>query len=266
MSSPDLESLRFHHDAIRAEYRRQAPRWGKTTIGDDLNWVVSRIELAPQCGVLDVAAGTGLFSQAVASRVNHVTAIDITPEMLQHGRSQAQQNGFHNITFQSGAAEDLPFPENSFDAVITRFSVHHFYTPGRAFKEMSRVCRTGGSVVVVDLVADEDPAIAERHNELERVADPTHTRILPPGEFQKEIVQSGLAIAEYLSREVEMTFDSWQSQVPADSEVRLKIRRALEAEISGGSPTGMRPFERDGALRFRHTWGIVIAKKLPLSQ
>jgi hypothetical protein len=68
---------------------------------------------------------------------------------------------------------------------------------------------------------------------------------------------------EYLSREVEMTFDSWQSQLPADSEVRLKIRRSLEAEMSGGLPTGMRPLERDGALTFWHTWGIVTAKKLP---
>lgn len=263
MSSHDPDSLRFHHDAIREEYRQQAPRWGKATIGDDLKWVVSRMELAPKFGVLDVAAGTGLFSQAVASRVNHVTAIDLTPEMLQHGRSLARQNGFHNITFQLGAAEDLPFPENSFDVVISRYSVHHFYAPNRAFKEMSRVCRTGGSVVVVDIVANEDRVIAARQDELERLADPTHTRILPPSEFQKGIVQSGLAITEYLSREVEMTFDSWQSQIPPDSEVRLKIRQSLEVEMSGGLPTGMRPFERDGALRFWHTWGIVIAKKLP---
>jgi ubiquinone/menaquinone biosynthesis C-methylase UbiE len=261
MSSHDLDSLRFHHDAIRAEYRQQAPRWGKATIGEDLKWVVSQMELMPQFSVLDVAAGTGLFSQAVASRVRHVTAIDITPEMLQHGRSLAQQNGFHNIAFQLGAAEDLPFPANAFDVVISRYSVHHFYAPNRAFKEMSRVCRTGGSVVVVDIVAAEDPVIAARHNDLERLADPTHTRILPSSEFQKEIGQSDLVITEYLSREVEMPFDSWQSQIPSDSEVRLKIKRALEDEMSGGLPTGMHPFEKHGALRFWHTWGIVTAKK-----
>ena len=65
----------------------------------------------------------------------------------------------------------------------------------------------------------------------------------------------------YLSRDVPMSFDLWQAHVPADSEARATVRRALEEELAGGDQTGMRPFMRDGALCFMHVWGLLLAGK-----
>src|SRR5690242_1054452 len=107
-----LDSIRSQHDAIREEYRVQAPKWAVAAIGQHLEWVVDQIDLKPDQEALDVAAGTGLFSLAISSRVAHVSAVDITPEMIEAGRKKAAENGATNITFQLGAAESLPFPSD----------------------------------------------------------------------------------------------------------------------------------------------------------
>ena len=261
MSDHRLDALTQQHQAIREEYKHQAAFWGKAAVSAHLTWVAQQLELAPHLAVLDVAAGTGLFSQAIAAHVARITALDITPEMLEQGRVQARQNEVSNITFQQGAAEDLPFPRDSFDLVMTRYTVHHFLHPTAVLKEMTRVCRAGGTVVVVDMVASEDPEIAARQNHLERLADPTHTKMLSPSVLIACFAEAQLHLDKHLSHDVEMTFDQWQSHMPADAEARQVIRRALEDEIAGAGETGFRPFLADGTLKFVHTWGVVIGRK-----
>lgn len=145
--------------------------------------------------------------------------------------------------------------------VVTRYSVHHFREPALALREMARVCRADGQLVLVDMVADDDPRVANRHNELERTADRTHTAILSPQRLIAEVVDAGFALERYLSREVDMVFDAWQPQLAPESGERQVIRGALEDELAGRGESGMRPIVRDGVLLFRHTWGIVIARR-----
>ena len=259
----DVQSGAFsrQHQAIQQEYRQQAPRWGKMEIGEHLRWVVEQLPLSPQSEVVDIAAGTGLFGRAVAAGVARVTAVDITPEMIEQGRQRAQQDGILNMEWQQGEAEALPFADERFDFAITRYSIHHFVDPAAVLKEMGRVCRPGGLVVAVDMVSDEDPLVAARHDALETVIDSTHTSILSPSRMVQAAADAGLTVRAYLSRDVPMNFDLWQAHIPADSEVRLTVRRALEAELAGGDKTGMRPYVRDGALWFMHVWGVLLAGK-----
>jgi SAM-dependent methyltransferase len=255
------EDLSKQHRAILQEYRQQAPRWGKLEITEHLRWVVDQLPLSPQCEVVDVAAGTGLFGRALAASVASVTAVDITPEMIEQGRMRVQQDGILNMVWQQGTGEKLPFPDERFDLAITRYSVHHFVDPALVLKEMGRVCRSGGMVVAVDMVSDEDRLIADRHDALERLLDPTHTSILSPSRFVLAAASGGLIVQAYLSRNVPMNFEQWQAHIPPNSESRRAVRRALEAELAGGERTGMNPFMRDGALWFVHIWGVMLAGK-----
>lgn len=261
MTDVQTGALNRQHRAIQQEYRQQAPRWGKLEIGEHLRWVVDQLPLTPQSEVVDIAAGTGLFGRAVAGSVARVTAVDITPEMIEQGRQRAQQDGILNMDWQQGLAEALPFADERFDLAITRYSIHHFVDPAAVLKEMGRVCRPGGVVVAVDMVSSEDPAVAARHDALETVIDSTHTSILSPSRLVAAAAQGGLTVQAYMSREVPMNFALWQAHIPAESEIRLTVRRALEAELAGGEPTGMRPFMRDGALWFMHVWGVLLAGK-----
>jgi ubiquinone/menaquinone biosynthesis C-methylase UbiE len=255
------QEITKQHQAILQEYRRQAPRWGELGISEHLRWVVDRLPLSPQCEVLDVAAGTGLFGRAVAAHVARVTAVDITPEMIMQGRARAERDGIANMEWQRGAAEALPFPDECFDLVITRYSAHHFVDPVAVFMEMVRVCRAHGTVAIVDIVSDEQPAIAARHDVLETLIDSTHTHVLSPSRLFEAAAKAGLTVQAYLSRDVPMNFEQWQAHVPQDAEARRAVRRALEEELAGAQQTGMRPFLRDGALWFMHVWGYILAGK-----
>lgn len=256
-----VETIDAQHAAIRREYRIQADAWSRRPIDAHLAWVVDHATWDPAWRIVDVAAGTALFARAIAARVASIVAVDLTPEMLTRGRDLARSQGLTNIRFGQGAVERLPLADASFDAVVTRYSVHHFREPALALREMARVCRADGQLVLVDMVADDDPRVANRHNQLERTADRTHTAILSPQRLIAEVVDAGFALERYLSREVDMVFDAWQPQLAPESPARRVIRAALEDELAGRGESGMRPMVRDGVLVFRHTWGIVIARR-----
>jgi ubiquinone/menaquinone biosynthesis C-methylase UbiE len=245
--------------AIREEYRKQAPSWATFDIDEDLRWVVAQIPLSRSLNVLDVAAGTGLFGRALAHAVASVTAVDITPEMIEEGRKRAKADGIDNLRFELGSAEALPFADESFDLVMSRYAIHHFADPKTVLHEMSRVCKTGGLVVNVDMVSDENSAVRAYQNEVERMMDSTHAMMLSPCQLVQATTEAGLTMATYLSRQVRVKFDEWQPHVSADSEAYRAARAALEAELSGGKRTGMQPFIESSDLYFIHVWGVLIS-------
>jgi ubiquinone/menaquinone biosynthesis C-methylase UbiE len=95
--------------------------------------------------VLDVAAGNGNASLAAARRFAKVTSTDYVPELLEQGRRRAEADGLA-IEFQPADAERLPFPDASFDVVLSTFGV--MFTPDqeRAASELLRVVRPGGRI------------------------------------------------------------------------------------------------------------------------
>src|ERR1700757_4333535 len=76
------------------------------------------LDLRSGAQVLDVAAGNGNASLAAARRWCNVTSTDFVPSLLEAGRARAQAEG-HTIRFQEADAENLPFPDASFDAVLS---------------------------------------------------------------------------------------------------------------------------------------------------
>jgi SAM-dependent methyltransferase len=103
------------------------------------------LDLRPGNRVLDVAAGNGNASLAAARRWCDVTSTDYVASLLESGRVRAQAEG-HAIQFQEADAEALPFPDASFDVVMSTFGV--MFTPDqeKAASELSRVCKPGGRI------------------------------------------------------------------------------------------------------------------------
>ncbi|MCP9983219.1 class I SAM-dependent methyltransferase [Actinomadura madurae] len=81
------------------------------------------------------------MSRAIARRVRHVTALDLTPAMLAEGKRAADHTGLMNVTFAHGDATALPYLDRSFTLVVTRFSLHQVADPEAVVKEMVRVSR-----------------------------------------------------------------------------------------------------------------------------
>ena len=84
-----------------------------------LDYTVRKIGLEDTENVLEVAAGTCAMGRAVSPHVRSVTCLDATHEMLRVGMEKSREAGLHSIEFRQGLAEELPFEDSCFDAVMT---------------------------------------------------------------------------------------------------------------------------------------------------
>ena len=103
------------------------------------------VELRPGAAVLDVATGSGNTAIAAARRSCDVTGVDYVPALLERGRERAAAERLR-LTFREGDAEEVPFPDASFDAVLSTFGAMFAPDQERAARELLRVCRPGGRI------------------------------------------------------------------------------------------------------------------------
>src|SRR5258708_914197 len=96
--------------------------------------------------VLDIATGPGEPALTIAGLVGpegKIFGIDVVPEMVAAARREADRLGFGNARFDAAPADNLPFPNETFDAVVSRFGVMFFPDPLKAVREMFRVLKPG---------------------------------------------------------------------------------------------------------------------------
>lgn len=104
--------------------------------------------------ILDIATGSGWMAIVLAKAGYNVTTIDIDDDAIERAKKRAEDEGISipdNLTFQIADAQNLPFPDNSFDAVFSFDSMHHMPDCNKVIKELSRVCAPGGFIMISDL-------------------------------------------------------------------------------------------------------------------
>jgi SAM-dependent methyltransferase len=110
---------------------------------------VERLNLSDGTRVLDVACGTGNLAIPAARTGAAVTGVDIATNLLEQARSRAGAEGVA-VQFDEGDAEQLPYEDRSFDAVISMFGVMFTPRPELAAAELLRVCRPGGTIALAN--------------------------------------------------------------------------------------------------------------------
>ena len=120
---------------------------------DDYPQLVAELEAEPFGDVLDVGCGTGAVVELLHERYPEAryTGLDLTPAMI----DVAQAKGLPNCAFVVGDAEDLPFGDASFDAVISSNSFHHYPNPSAFFAGVARVLRPGGRLILRDYTSND---------------------------------------------------------------------------------------------------------------
>jgi len=147
------------------------------SLGQDRRWrrlAVDALRVGPGDSVLDVAAGTGASSAALARTGATVTGVDLSPGMIAQGRKDHSQ-----VNFVVGDAESLPFPDGSFDAVTTFFGLRTMPDPHRVLDEMFRVTKPGGRIVVCELSTPIWPVLRLAHHVWMGTAMPLIARFSP---------------------------------------------------------------------------------------
>ena len=110
---------------------------------------VNRLAIRPGMRVLDVACGTGNATLPAARKGARVTGVDIAPNLLEQARRKAAAEGLE-VTFDEGDAEQLPYPDAGFDAVLSMFGAMFAPRPEKVVSELARVCRPGGLIAMAN--------------------------------------------------------------------------------------------------------------------
>jgi len=227
-----------HRDQILDQFTRQAVPFATAPgIQDEaaLRLVVEFVGAGSNDVTLDVACGPGIVVCAFAKVVKHATGLDLTPAMLDRARMLQKEKGLTNVTWQLGEAIPLPYPDATFSIVTSRFAFHHFLDPATALAEMARVCRPGGTVMVIDSAPAPDKADA--FNAMEIVRDPSHARAMPLAELERLYARAGLPpprttgyrLEGELEGLIERSFPN-----PGDDETLRRIFRASLADDTLG--------------------------------
>jgi ArsR family transcriptional regulator len=139
-----------------AFFDQQAESWDslRAQLLDQAAGLWALLPLVPRgLSVADIGTGTGGMLPQLAEFAEHIVAVDISKEMLRHARARAKSLGLENVDFVKADLNDLPLESASVDAAFATLVLHHAESPGAALKEMARILRPGGTLVVVDLCA-----------------------------------------------------------------------------------------------------------------
>ena len=255
-----------HNRIIRTEFSKQSARFGDKGLTlssqDLLDWIVDLLPLDKASRVLDVAAGTGILSLAIAPHVREIVAIDITPKMLAHARQEIARNNLANIFLEEGSADQLPHESDCFDLVVSRLAIHHFENPILPLCEMVQVCKPNHAIGIIDLLSPENERLAKAYNDLERLRDPSHTLALSKTQMEKILAEAGIVVEKIVTRDVQVDFQRWVQMTETQPEPVESLRKELMKDIGGSSKTGMRPFLENGSLKFLQVWSVIIGTKI----
>ena len=131
-------------------------RWSRwLSLGQDPRWrrfLVSRVECGAEDSVLDVATGTAAVAiELVRQKGCRVVGVDQSPEMLANAGERIEAAGLSDrITLVEGGAEQLPFPDGSFDALTFTYLIRYVEDPGATLRELARVVRPGGTIAALE--------------------------------------------------------------------------------------------------------------------
>ena len=190
--------------------------------------------------VLDVATGPGEPALTIAELIGpegKVVGTDLVPEMVEAARRESQRRELHNATFEVASADNLPFPDNSFDAVVSRFGVMFFPSPVDSIRGWLRLLKPGGRVAMaVWHFAERNPFHHSVARVVERYVDspppapdsPDAFRFATPGKLQTVLADAGVtAISERLLRFSIQASISVENFWTLRSEMSEKLRTKL---------------------------------------
>lgn len=162
MNGTQQSSSTMDQAAITAAYRRYAPIYDLVfgpVFEPGRRRLVKALNCRPGDEVLEVGVGTGLSLRYYPSHAR-VTGIDLSPHMLARAGMQVRRHGLRNVSLMAMDVQALSFPDASFDKIAALYVASVVPDPAQMMRELERVCRPGGEVMVVNHFTRNDGVIA----------------------------------------------------------------------------------------------------------
>ena len=254
-----------HQDRIINQFTSQAGPFSSAPAikrREDLDLLISITQASKADTVLDVACSPGIVVCAFAAVVGRAVGIDITPAMIEQARRLQAEKKLSNVEWRIGDIASLPFEDASFSVVVSRFAFHHLNNPLQVLREMKRVCKKGGQVLLADTVASPVAQQAAAFDQMERLRDPSHVRLLSLVQMKALFEQAGLPVLKSsfyemkteLKKLLEVSFPN-----PGDANrVRTIVTNAIGKDTLGA--TVQRKGEK---IIFSYPIAVLVAENTP---
>lgn len=223
-----------HNAVVTGQFGPQASAYltsANHAQGADLEQLVAIVRAHPGAQVLDLGCGAGHVSFLTAPHAARVVAYDLSADMLGVVAGEAAKRGLTNVDTQLGAAESLPFGNASFDLVFSRYSAHHWADVGAALREMRRVLKPGGRVVICDVASTGQPLFDTYLQAVEVLRDTSHVRDYAASEWMTMAASAGFSVASLTPRTLELDFKTWTTRMRTPVPMQVAIR-ALQAAMA----------------------------------
>jgi SAM-dependent methyltransferase len=229
-----MSQTKTHEALVGRQFGTRAAAYLSSAVhaqGTDLEALAALVEAGSEMRVLDLGCGAGHVSFAVAPRAKAVVAYDLSADMLDVVARAAADRGFANIATRQGVAEHLPFPDASFDCVLSRYSAHHWRDFDAGLSEAARVLKPGGIAGFVDAVSPGPPLLDTYLQTVELLRDASHVRDYSRAEWEAAMVRAGLEPGAVGPHRVRLDFAVWIERMRTPK-VQADAIRALQAAMT----------------------------------
>ena len=249
-----------HNKTIVEEFSKQAVAFTKIKAHhDSVESIIAMSEVSKEHTVLDVACGSGIVSVAFALKAKSVVGLDITQAMLDEAQKKKEQQNLTNIAFEIGSVDSLPYEDESFDIVFTRYSFHHFLNPKEALEEMIRVCKKGGKIIIVDVALESK--YDKAYNDMEKLRDPSHTKALTFEEFNFLLTHNSLSGHKQSSYEVNIEVQEQLNAAFISENDKEKLREMFKKDLEEDY-IGTKIHIQDDKLYMKYPISVFLTEKL----
>ena len=179
----------------------------------------------PADKALDIGTGVGAVAFAFAPHVAHVTAIDISPAMLERAEQSRQALAAANIAIRWADAITLPYREASFDLVTCRDLCPYVRDAAALFAQLRRVLKVGGRLALDELIGSENPVKRATHQAIETQRDPAFVKLYSESEIELRLKECGLRIERAEVYDAPLDLEEWLTLAAADKDARNAVKK-----------------------------------------
>lgn len=243
--------MKDHKAVVDAQFGERAGAYLSSAVhaqGEEFALLQQALANQTDAQLLDLGCGAGHVSFHLAPLVRKVVAYDLSTAMLEVVKNAALEKSLANIETVEGVAESLPFADNSFEFVVSRYSAHHWQDLGLALREVRRVLKPTGTAVFIDVTAPEQPLLDTYLQAVEMLRDTSHVRDYSVAQWLQQLGESRLVVTQHRRQRLLLEFSSWveRMRTPAifreailalQGSVAEEVRRYFEIDSNGSFST-----------------------------